>query len=292
MRTALFAAIALLPTAAFAADISVHKRARVEEPGAGWVVKETAESWHAGQTAIIVCDMWDSHHCLNAVRRVVEVAPRMNEVLKNARDRGVLIVHAPSSCMEPYKDHPGRKLAQSAPKAANLPADISEWCRHIPTEDKGVYPIDQTKGGEDDNLEEHKVWHEKLTALGRNPKSPWKSQVALLEIKDNDAISDNGVEIWNLLEVRGIKNVVLLGVHTNMCVLGRPFAIRQMVHVGKNVALVRDMTDTMYDPDKPPKVSHFAGTQLVIEHVEKFWCPSFTSTDITGKPAFHFKDAR
>ena len=30
--------------------------------------------------AIIVCDMWDSHHCLNAVRRCVEVAPRMNRV--------------------------------------------------------------------------------------------------------------------------------------------------------------------------------------------------------------------
>jgi hypothetical protein len=65
-----------------------------------------------------------------------------------------------------------------------------------------------------------------------------------------------------------------------------------MVHVGKNVALVRDMTDTMYNPDKPPKVSHFAGTELVIGHVEKFWCPSFTSADITGKPAFRFKDAR
>jgi len=58
------------------------------------------------------------------------------------------------------------------------------------------------------------------------------------------------------------------------------------------VALVRDMTDTMYNPDKRPYVSHFAGTELVIKHVEKFWCPSITSTDITGKPAFHFKDAK
>src|SRR5829696_3537261 len=156
MRTALFASLALLSTAsAFAADITVHKRARVQEPATGWIVKETQESWQPGQTAIIVCDMWDSHHCLNAVRRVVEMAPRMNEVLKTARERGVLIVHAPSSCMEPYKDHPGRKLAQSAPQAANLPTGISEWCRNIPAEDQGVYPIDQTKGGEDDNLAEH-----------------------------------------------------------------------------------------------------------------------------------------
>jgi hypothetical protein len=63
-----------------------------------------------------------------------------------------------------------------------------------------------------------------------------------------------------------------------------------MVRLGKNVALIRDMTDTMYNPDRPPGVSHFAGTDLVIEHVEKFWCPSFTSTDLTGNAAFRFKD--
>ena len=52
----------------------------------------------------------------------------------------------------------------------------------------------------------------------------------------------------NLLEQRGIENVILLGVHTNMCVLGRPFGIRQMVYQGKNVVLVRDLTDAMYNP--------------------------------------------
>src|SRR5207245_10368268 len=112
------------------ADITVHKRTRVETGGT-FAVKETSETWQPGQTAIIVCDMWDSHHCLNAVRRCVEMAPRMNEVLHKARDQGVLIVHAPSSCMDAYKDHPGRKLAQAAPNAAKLPADISQWCRSL-----------------------------------------------------------------------------------------------------------------------------------------------------------------
>lgn len=272
-------------------DITVHKRSRVESGGA-YSIKETAETWQPGKTAIIVCDMWDSHHCLNAVRRCVEVAPRMNEVLKKARDQGVLIVHAPSSCMEPYKDHPGRKLAQSAPKAATLPKDIGEWCRVIPSEEKGIYPIDQTQGGEDDDLEEHKIWQDKLAALGRNPKSPWKAEIGLLTIADKDAISDSGVEIWNLLESRGIKNVILLGVHTNMCVLGRPFGLRQMAKNGKNVVLMRDMTDTMYDPSKWPYVNHFTGTQLIVEHVEKFVCPTITSVDFLGGEPFHFSRDR
>jgi nicotinamidase-related amidase/type 1 glutamine amidotransferase len=268
-------------------ELTVHKRSRVESDG-GWEIKEQSEPWNANQTAIIVCDMWDSHHCLNAVRRAVEMAPRMDAVLKEAREQGVLIIHAPSSCLEPYKEHPGRKTAQSAPRAANLPADIDQWCRMIPSEEKAIYPIDQTDGGEDDDAEEHKVWHEKLAALGRNPKAPWKSQLSLLTIADGDAISDSGVEIWNLLESRGIENVILLGVHTNMCVLGRPFGLRQMAKNGKNVVLMRDMTDTMYNPARWPYVSHFAGTDLIVEHIEKYVCPTITSVDLVGGEAFRF----
>ena len=58
-----------------------------------------------------------------------------------------------------------------------------------------------------------------------------------------------------------------------MCVLGRPFGIRQMTDLGKNVALMRDMTDTMYNPEKRPMVDHFAGTDLVVEHVETLLVP-------------------
>jgi hypothetical protein len=75
-----------------------------------------------------------------------------------------------------------------------------------------------------------------------------------------------------------------------MCVLGRPFAIRQMVTLGMKVALMRDMTDSMYNPERPPAVSHFDGTRLMIGHVEKYWCPTFTSADLSGLPAFHFQE--
>ena len=121
-------------------------------------------------------------------------------------------------------------------------------------------------------------------------REAWKRQIATIEIAADDAITDDGQETWNLLAARGITNVILAGVHLNMCVLGRPFAIRQQVYLGKNVALMRDMTDTMYNPERPPGVNHFTGTDLVIEHVEKYWCPSFSSADITGKPAFRFKE--
>jgi nicotinamidase-related amidase len=247
------------------------------------------EQWQPQKTAIIVCDMWDSHHCYNAVKRVEELAPRMNELLEKARSQGVLIIHAPSSCMEPYKDHPARKRAQAAAKAADLPIDIAKWCYKIPSEEKGKYPIDQTDGGEDDDPKVHAEWQAKLKAMGLNPRAPWKTQYHVLKIYDEDAISDSGVEIWNLLTERGINNVILVGVHTNMCVLGRPFGLRQLAKNGKNVVLMRDMTDTMYNPARWPYVSHFRGTDLIVEHIEKFVCPTVTSDQVLGGQPFRFK---
>jgi hypothetical protein len=72
-----------------------------------------------------------------------------------------------------------------------------------------------------------------------------------------------------------------MGVHTNMCVVGRPFGLRQMARNGKNVVLARDLTDSMYDPRTRPFVSHARGTELVIEHIETMWCPSILGEDLT-----------
>jgi len=238
------------------------------------------ETWKPSETAIIVCDMWDLHHCLNATRRGAEMAPRMNKVLKQARQQGVTIIHAPSSCMDFYKDHPARKRAVNTPRSKNPPQDIGQWCHRIPAEEKGEYPIDQSDGGEDDDPDEHKAWAAKLKTMGRDPRRPWKRQTDLLDIHDSDYITDNGVENWSILEANGIKNVILLGVHTNMCVLGRPFGLRQMAKNGKNVVLMRDMTDTMYNPKKSPFVSHFTGTDLIVGHIEKYVCPTITSDQL------------
>ena len=92
-----------------------------------------------------------------------------------------------------------------------------------------------------------------------DPRSLDAAESPLIEIGKNDAITDNGQEIWNLLAQRGIDNVIICGVHLNMCVLGRPFGIRQMTKLGKNVALIRDLTDTMYNHERPPGVNHFRG---------------------------------
>ena len=112
-------AVSLVPTLATAADglFEISKRYRVEtgpESGRYHALTKT-ESWDPKATAVIVCDVWDVHHSLNAVRRVKQIAPRINELLKHARQRGALIIHAPSGCVDFYKDHPARQQARSVP---------------------------------------------------------------------------------------------------------------------------------------------------------------------------------
>ena len=259
-------------------SLQLHLRTRT-----AYAAKEESVQWNPKQTALIICDMWDDHWCKSAARRVGEIAGPLNEAVKEARSKGVFIIHAPSTCTDFYKDTPQRKRAQDAPFAPTpLPLVTTQrWGTAWYWTDgrrEGVLPIDDTDMG--------------CSCTGQKCeiRSPWTRQIATIEIADADAITDNGQETWNLLTARGINNVILCGVHLNMCVLGRPFAIRQLVTLGKNVALMRDMTDTMYNPERPPGISHFRGTELVVQHVERYWCPSFTSTDITGKPAFRFTE--
>ena len=272
-------------------ELTLRKQTETSPESGRFHRRDQPDIWDPSQTALIVCDVWDLHHCLRAVHRVEEMGPRLNKVVQEARRRGVTIIHAPSDCMEAYASHPARKRAIAVPVAAELPAEIDQWCSRIPAEEAAVYPIDQSDGGEDDDPVEHAQWREKLVSLGRNPGTPWKKQSDLIEIdSDHDFVSDNGSEIWSILQARGIENVILTGVHTNMCVLGRPFGLRQMVRNGKNVVLMRDMTDTMYNPARWPFVSHFTGTDRIIDHIERYVCPTITSDQfVEGKP-FRFQN--
>ena len=215
----------------------------------------------ADETALVLCDIWDTHWCRGANQRLAALLPRMSEVVQSARGLGVLIIHAPSDTMEFYQDSPARKRVLEAPQAA--------FPQELPHDDP-AQPIDSSDGGNDtdDNV-------------GAVNELVWTRQHPAIKIDDSrDGISDDGQELYNLFVQRGIKNVLIMGVHTNMCILNRSFAIKQMVKWGFRVALIRDLTDSMYNPARPPYVSHDEGTQLTIEFIEKFWCPTVDSGDL------------
>jgi len=256
--------------------LAIHIRKRVEtKPGSNrFHVLTEQVAWEPAKTAIVVCDMWNQHWCKGATRRVAEMAPRMNEVLTAARKQGVLIIHCPSDTMKYYARTPQRKLAQQAvPVSTKTPLKTS--C-NLDKSREGRLPINDSDGGCDCDPP-------------CKQGSPWTHEIDTLRIAGPDAVTDSAEAIY-LMRVRGIENVIVMGVHTNMCVLGRPFSIRQLVYQGLNVVLMRDMTDTMYNSRSAPFVSHFTGTDLVVEHIEKHWCPTITSVDLLGGREFRFTE--
>ena len=97
--------------------------------------------------------------------------------------------------------------------------------------------------------------------------SLWTRQHPAIEIDDSvDVVSDQGKELHPVYVQRSIQQLLIMGVHTNMCVLLRTFAIKQMVRWGYEIALIRDLTDTMYNPAKAalrqPRREHAAHDRL------------------------------
>jgi len=250
--------------------LNLTGRRRSEQPaGSGKVrLTERALRWEVSQTAIIICDMWDTHTCNLSAQRVGAMAPRMNQVVNASRSLGVMIIHAPSDTMKYYEGTPQRLRMQRAPVASSA-TPILNRCPRDSAEERN-FPIDDTVSACDDPI--LKEW---------TGPYPWTREHPALDVVGFDGVSDNGQEIYNFCKQEGIANVALMGVHTNICILNRGFGIRQMTQLGFHVVLVRDLTDAMYDPRTRPFVSHTRGTELVIEHIESRWCPSIMSDDLT-----------
>jgi nicotinamidase-related amidase len=220
-----------------------------------WQPVDRSVSWVANEIALVLCDVWDHHWCRGAEERLAAMLPRMNEVVCAARDAGIQIVHAPSETMGFYARSPARR------RIADLtPVEPPPSLEHPDP----PLPVDTSQGSSDTG---ESSWYK-----------AWGRQHPAIDVdEERDVISDDGHEVYGFFQARGIQHMLLMGVHTNMCVLNRSFAIKQMVRWGVEVALIRDLTDAMYDPASSPYVSHDEGTRLVVGYIEKFWCPTTES---------------
>lgn len=257
-RCFLLLLLAFAPVRAGAADITVslRSRAQVFKGSDEWQQVRLQKSLAVEKTAVLICDMWDKHWCRGATERVNGLVGKMAPFLESARKRGIQIIHAPSDTMAFYRDAPQRKRILAIPKIeAPLPLSLTA----------PPLPIDDKSGGCDTPDRFYKAW---------------KREHPGLRIDPSDVISDSGSEIYSFLRERNISTLLVMGVHTNMCILNRTFAIKRMTALGIHCILVRDLTDAMYNPQDPPYVSHDAGTQLIIEYIEKYWCPTTTSAEL------------
>ena len=223
-----------------------------------WSEETTQESHQTESIVLLLCDVWDNHWSRGAAERVNQMVPQMDKVVRSARDQGIHIIHSPSGTLDFYAESPPRRRMQAIP-----PVEVPDPIDH---EDPPLPIDDSDQGSDTGETESHSIW------------SRQHSGIFIEETRD--VISDNGNEVYSYLQNHSIQTLLILGVHTNMCVLHRTFGIKQMIKWGVKIALVRDMTDTMYNPASSPYVSHAEGTRLVVEFIEKFWCPTILSTDL------------
>ena len=230
--------------------------------------------------AMIVIDMWDTIQCVSAARRVAELAPRINDLAARLRQEGALIIHAPAGCMEFYAGTEARVRAREAPPVPSpVPVDWNEWDASRESSLPASLADDTPCSCEPEE-------GEPCTTGG--PPYPWTHQIDAIEISSSDAVTDDGNELLALLEERRIEHVVVTGVHSNRCVLGRPYGIRQLVYWGKRPTLCRDLTDSYH---RDPR-GHQWGNDYMVAHIERHWCPTLTSDQLVGGLQFRFSDTR
>ena len=247
-----------LGLAAATGGITLHLRTRVEPfKGSGdWHATTVDYPFEPRKTAIILCDLWDKHWCRGSSERVDKLAPKVAAVVAKLRAQGIMVIHAPSDTMDFYQNNPSHKAALGLPKAT-LPEVLNL--------DSPKLPIDDSSGGCETKDKFYKAWTREHPAIPVLPE---------------DLVTDKGDSVYSALKLRGVETLLVAGVHANMCILNRTFAIKQMTKWGVRCILIRDLTDSMYDPDDKPHVSHDQGTQLVIEHIEKYWAPTITSPEL------------
>lgn len=239
-------------------QLPLRSRVEVFKGTNDWHQVRIRQEFSIAETALLICDMWDNHWCTAAAQRVNALVRKMAPIVDQSRNAGIVIIHAPSEVMEYYKDYPQRKEILAIPK---LPPPVGLDLRDPPL------PIDDTQGG--------------CETPGAKFFKAWTKEHDSIRIQPEDVISDNGTEIYSFLRSKRIQNLLVMGVHTNMCILNRPFGIKQMTRWGIHCILVRDLTDAMYDPNYRPFVNHARGTELVVEHIEKYWCPSTLSNELS-----------
>ena len=103
-----------------------------------------------------------------------------------------------------------------------------------------------------------------------------------IEIMPKDIVSDNAQEIENHLKQQGISTIIYTGVHTNICVLHRPFGICMMQKKGFSCILAYDLTDVAYNPEMPPYITIDEANKRMANYVAQNICPITSGKSLFG----------
>jgi hypothetical protein len=224
------------------------------DPKTGEIIL-TKEKVDPRKVGVVVVDMWNFHWCKTSAARVTAMVPRMKPALEAAHRMGMTIFWCPSDVADNYSGTIQYQAAAAAP-------------RHTPPPMKEVVcPAAPDGGG--------------CTCGGDRCQGNygWDAMNPDLHMHDDDFMPNDMETLYSLCVERGITHLIYLGVHTQICLLGKSIGLKNMTQIGFHCILARDLTDAhgLYDPEKGITPDQF--TAEVVAHFEKYLAPTINMVD-------------
>jgi len=207
----------------------------------------TKRQFDPKKTAVVIVDPWNYHWCMTACQRVGAMVPRWNKALACARKLGMQVFWAPSDVVGTYSGYPQRERALAVeridvPKVRDLSAA------------KFTATVGRCMCGPGFNCHCN-YGHDAMNGD--------------LVLADEDLIVSDTQEVYSLLKQRGIGSVIYMGLHTNMCLFGKPGALRWLHEAGLHCVLCRDINDAFTHYDPAAGFTPDRGTQQIDEDLER-----------------------
>jgi len=235
---------------------SLHLSLQTRDPNTNQIII-TEENVDASKIGVVIVDPWNYHWCMTACERVSAMVPRWNRALEVARKIGMPVVWVPSDVVGSYSGYPQRE------RALGLDLIPVPNVKEMPKA-KFTAPVGKCMCGPGFDC---------IVNYGHDGINP------ALVIEDNDFIASSTEEVYTLLRVKGITHVIYMGLHTNICLYGKPGALKYLWQTGLVCMVARDINDgfSTYDPEKgytPDK-----GTQQIDDDLERAGIPLINVVD-------------
>ena len=204
--------------------------------------------------AFIIVDVWDKHWLKEVEIRTKNLAFKINKFLDLIRMKNNIIIHSPSDTMRFYRYHLPRIKARLI---------------HFQTGLMRKLFFDNIKY----NYQTKEYFNEIICKFPFKWEDPekysivWKKQSDIIKIdKNNDFISANEIEIFNILNFYNIKKLNFLGTASNGCILFRPFGILNMMESGVETSLIGDLSDCLYDERYISKAKTYSEANVIVNN--------------------------
>lgn len=227
--------------------------------GEDGVPKTCEESIDPRRTGVVVVDPWNFHWCKTATMRVDALIPRINRSLEACRELGMTVMLCPSDVVDNYVGWPQREIVLAMEQR---PAPLLQ-----PLE----CPAPPDGGG-------CACGHDRCIV-----NYGWDGMHPALKIGPDDLIPDTLQEVWTICQDRQLTHLIYVGVHTQVCLLGKPMGLRNLKSAGLKCILARDLTDAHPGYEPARGFTPDGHTAEVVAHFERYLAPTILMSDELSK---------